>query len=682
MTERLSADVTSLPGIGPKLKAKLSKIGLNCLYDFIGYFPRAYEDRSVFFTVADAVRQQTSVCVRAVCAAEPHTANIRKGMSITKAAAFDQTASFELVFFNNPYLKGRLVPGREYDFFGRVEMRYGRAVMQNPEFEPAQKGAISGKILPIYRYTEGINRRIIMTGVSAALAGARGNYDEPLPSELVQKYRLLSPEQAFEWIHNPPDSGAITAARRRLAFEELFVFCCAMQTLKSSGHQVDGALLKRFSEQDFFKLLPFTPTEGQESAISDAFSDMTSGRRMNRLLQGDVGSGKTAVAAACAWLTVKNGRQAGIMAPTELLARQHFHTFKKIFSQEKISIELLSGELTAAQKKDVRKRTANGEIDILIGTHALLQQATEFKNPGLFVVDEQHRFGVAQRSALLEKGQDAHLLVMSATPIPRTLTLILYGDLDISVMRGLPGGRSPIQTYAIGQDKRKRALDFIRKQVAEGGQAYIVCPLIEDEEGRSDIGAATDYAEKLSQQYPDISIGLLHGKLKPQEKIKIMSDFSEGRLDVLVATTVVEVGVDVPNANIMLVENAERFGLSQLHQLRGRVGRGARESHCILLNCGEGQVAAERLSALCESSDGFKIAERDLKLRGPGQFLGSRQHGSAEFVIADLIADTAMLEEAKKCAVLLMENDPELNNYPILKNRVNDILNTEKAGLN
>ena len=472
----------------------------------------------------------------------------------------------------------------------------------------------------------------------------------------------------------PSDPGDVSKARRRLIFEELFVFCCAGQTLRGKGRENPGPLLEYHDPEDFFKTLPFSPTNAQRRAVEQAFSDLCGGSRMNRLLQGDVGSGKTLVAAACAWLTLKNGKQAVIMAPTELLARQHKATMEKFLATLGFSTELLISALPAAEKRRVTVRAASGEPMVLCGTHALIQNSVELPAAALIVVDEQHRFGVAQRAALNQKTDRGHLLAMSATPIPRTLTLILYGDLDVSILDELPPGRQPVMTRMVSEQKRQDMYGFLQREIDAGGQAYIVCPLVEEGEEASEKKAATAYISQLQKILPRLRIGLMHGRLKPAEKEAVMSQFAAGELDVLVSTTVIEVGVDVPRASLMIVENADFFGLSQLHQLRGRVGRGSRQSYCFLLHQAKNQTALERLQTLCQTNDGFKIAETDLRLRGPGDFFGQRQSGLPGFAIADLASDMNVLEAAQQSAQALLREDPALDTAPLLARRVEEVI--------
>ena len=680
----LSAPVTTLPGLGPKRAAQLAKLGLLVVGDFLTHFPRAYEDRTREVPVLMAI-DGDKVCVRATVAGAPVTSQLRKGLSVTKCRVFDETGMLHITFFNNPYVKSRLMAGEEYIFFGQIEARGGQKSMLNPLFEAASgtERRATGRIVPVYPLTAGISQKLIAEGVDHALGLAEGRWEELLPSAVIEAHGLCEQAFAYEKIHFPDDFGQVEVARRRLIFEELFVYGCASRRLKQQDSSVPGILLEGCELGPFWASLPFAPTGAQRRAVSELAADMASGTRMNRLLQGDVGSGKTLVAAAGAWLAAQSGAQSAIMAPTELLASQHFDTFRELLEPHGIRVALLTSGSRAAEKRAIKAALAAGEIDVLCGTHALIQGDVAFARAGLMVVDEQHRFGVRQRAALREKAPHAHLLVMSATPIPRTLTLIIYGDLQVSILDELPPGRQPVQTFADGEARRARILRFLEKQISEGGQAYIVCPLIEDESGQSERTAATEYAENLRQQLPDLRIGLMHGKLKTAEKDAVMAAFAAGELDVLVSTTVIEVGVNVPNATLMLVENADLFGLSQLHQLRGRVGRGARQSYCILMSREAGEVARQRLATLCGTHDGFKIAEEDLRLRGPGDFFGDKQHGLPEFKIAGQAGDTALIVEAMEAAARLCGQSPGLEPWPALAMRVAAILSKSAAeGLN
>ena len=659
MSDGLDASVRTLRGVGEKRAELLGRLSLRTLRDFLCYFPRDYEDRSSFCTIAQAQEGQ-SCCIRAVIGSAPTSATIRRGLSIEKARVFDETGTLALTFYNRPYLKNQLAIGQEYIFFGRVET-FGRTKqMQNPQFEPASRaGETTGRILPVYPLTEGVTRPMIVQGVSAALKAAGGRFDDPVPPAVARANGLCDIGFAYQNVHFPANWEAARRARDRFIFEEFFTFSLASLQMKGRTAHRPAAPLQPLDAGRFFSALPFAPTAAQRRCIGECFADMTSGKRMNRLLQGDVGSGKTLVAAAAVWLCAQNGRQAAIMAPTELLAQQHFRTLTELLAPFGIRAVLLTSSMGKKARDEAKRALREGEAHLACGTHALLEDDVVFSRAALMVVDEQHRFGVRQRAALAEKSADAHLLVMSATPIPRTLTLILFGDLDLSVIDELPPGRQKIETYCISEKLRARAYGFLNKQVEAGGQAYIVCPVIDEPEDGGKRAAAT-YASQLRERFPALRVGLMHGRLKGAEKEAVMAAFRRHELDVLVSTTVVEVGVDVPNATLMLIENAESFGLSQLHQLRGRVGRGPRQSYCILMQGGGGDTAKQRLSALCRESDGFRIAEEDLRLRGPGDFFGSRQHGLPDFRIADLAADVGILQRAQRAAAELLQSDPGL----------------------
>ena len=660
-----------LPGVGPRRLAQLNKLGLFSVEDLLRRFPRDYEDRRTIRPIS-GLEEGAAVCVRAMVTDEPVRTRIPGGRTMARCRAFDSTGMLQLTFFNQPYL--RLERGREYIFFGKPQP-YGRGMgMVNPAVEPAEGARAAGRLLPVYPKTGDISQSQLRKWVRAALDLARGHYLEPLPAGVAEQWKLCPPEEAFEAIHFPKSPEDAAKARRRLIFEELFVFCCAGQRLRGKGRENPGPPLTCHDPEDFFSALPFAPTGAQRRAVEQAFSDLCGGSRMNRLLQGDVGSGKTLVAAACVWLAARNGRQAMVMAPTELLARQHRATMEQFLAPHGIPAELLISAMPAAEKRRVLARAASGEPLVLCGTHALIQNRVELPAAALVVVDEQHRFGVAQRASLNQKAHPGHLLAMSATPIPRTLTLILYGDLDVSVLDELPPGRRPVLTYAVTEEKRQGMYGFLQKEIDAGGQAYIVCPLVEEGEEGSEKKAAAAYIGQLQKALPRLRIGLMHGRLRPAEKEAVMASFAAGELDVLVSTTVIEVGVDVPRATVMIVENADFFGLSQLHQLRGRVGRGSRQSWCFLMHHARTEAARERLQTLCRTCDGFQIAEADLRLRGPGDFFGQRQSGLPAFAIADLATDINVLEAARQSALDTLARDPTLGDNPLLAARVEEVI--------
>ena len=693
--------LTQLPGIGPAKARALARLGLTRLGDLLDHFPQRYEERRQCWTVRQAPLDQPC-CVSAMVAEVPRLSRVRKGLELVKVKAVDHTGVLHLTFFNQAYLKNALSPGVTYVFYGKVE-ELGRArAMTNPVFEREGEGRYTGLIMPVYPLTAGISNHLMASLARRAVEVCAPGREEVLPEDLRLAHGLCQVEYAYQNIHFPKDFEALELARRRLVFEELLVLTCGMALLKERRSQGAGRVMDRGRVEDFLALLPFAPTGAQRRAMADMAADLASGRAMNRLVQGDVGSGKTAVAAFGAWMCARNGCQCALMAPTELLAEQHARTLDGLLAPAGVRVGLLTGSVKGAARKTLLANLRSGEVDVVVGTHALFSQGVEYAGLGLVIADEQHRFGVAQRAALAAKGAvpqkespaefapagadqdisipseaassfstETHTLVMSATPIPRTLALIIYGDLDVSIIDELPPGRTPVATFVVGEDKRQRMYGFVRRQVGEGRQVYIVCPAVDETEALPewgetaapplDLKAVTTYAKDLQEKvFPDLRVGLVHGKLKAKEKEAVMSAFSAGELDVLVSTTVIEVGVDVPNASLMIIENAERFGLSQLHQLRGRVGRGKHQSYCVLVTASRSDTARERLRALCATNDGFQIAEEDLRLRGPGDFFGRRQHGLPQLKVADFASDVALLKEAKQAAEALVEADPEL----------------------
>ena len=680
-----SAPLSALPGVGKKRQAQLARLGLFTVGDLLAHFPRSYEDRRSVCPIA-RLEDGMTACVRGIVAGELRSFRKPGGKSVSRTAVFDSTGKLSLTFFNQKYLK--LEPGREYLFYGKVDFFGGMRSMVNPSCEPADAPHSQfGGLLPLYGLTEGVGQSLLRQLVRQALERARGHYLEPLPPALLTEYRLCPPEEAFSLIHFPASPEDVQKARRRLIFEELFCFCLAGRRLRGQGEALAGVKLAGRDPEAFFSRLPFAPTGAQKRAVAQCFADLTGGKRMNRLLQGDVGSGKTLVAAACAWLACENGHQAAVMAPTELLARQHRETLSQLLAPFGLPVELLCGSTGTAERRRILALAESGAPMVLCGTHALIQGDVSLPGAALMVVDEQHRFGVAQRAALGQKSLRAHLLAMSATPIPRTLTLILYGDLDVSILDELPPGRSPVLTYAIGEDKRSGLYGFLQKQADAGGQAYIVCPLVgsetEEPDEAAEKKAAVAYVGQLQAALPRLRIGLMHGRLKSAEKERVMTAFLQKELDVLVSTTVIEVGVNVPDAVLMIVENADFFGLSQLHQLRGRVGRGSRQSYCFLLHHAKSEAAVTRLQTLCKTNDGFLIAETDLRLRGPGDFFGRRQSGLPSFAIADPAADLNVLEAARQSAQALLQDDPDLSRWPLLRQRIEAVVQkTVAASMN
>ena len=650
--------ITKLNGIGEKKAALFKKLGVSSVGDLISYYPRGYDDWAQI-TPVGALSHGERCVIRARISGAVSTARISGGRTLSKALACDDSGYVTLVFFNNRYISSMLRSGEEYFFMGKAAYDgYGWQIV-SPEFSPVRN---SREITPIYNLTAGLTNRIVMKAVADALAMLPEVIRDPIPNDILQRYKLCPLSFALQNIHFPADMQAMEEARRRLVFEELMVLNLGMRLMKSRAKEQTSVRMPFDYSGEFIATLPFTLTGAQQRAVDDCIRDMREKKSpMNRLIQGDVGSGKTAVCAAVCCNCVKNGYQAAFMAPTDILAHQHYETFMKMFADTGVRIDLLTGSLTPSQKKKVRERLESGDCDIVIGTHALLSESTVFLRLGCAITDEQHRFGVAQRAKLAAKGEHPHILVLSATPIPRTLGLIIYGDLDITVIDELPPGRTEVQTLLIGSDKRERALGFIKKQVEEGRQCYIVCPLVEEGEGADDLENANDYAAGLMLGvFRDIPVGILHGKMKAKDKDAVMAQFSQNEISILVSTTVVEVGVDVRNATVMMIENAERFGLSTLHQLRGRVGRGEYKSWCILVSDHGGEDTAQRLGTMCRTNDGFEIADMDLKLRGPGDFFGNRQHGLPQLSIADF-SDTETLAQSQEAAQYLLQISPDLS---------------------
>ena len=657
----LDTDVRYIKGVGEQRQRLLEKLGIHTLRDLIGFFPRNYEDRSAVVDIADAELEQPA-CIRAMVWESPRLSRIRKGMELVRFRVSDDSGSLIITYFNQSYVKDQFHTGREYLFYGKVSGVPSQKTMSNPVFEPADgpRRAV-GRIVPIYPLTAGISQKRIQSAVAQGLDACGDVLPDYLPPAVARRFSLADTAFSYRNIHFPTSFPALAQARRRLIFEELFVLAAALGWIRARRGERQGRALAYHDPAPFYASLPYSPTGAQRRCAEAAFRDMCAGKQMNRLIQGDVGSGKTLVAAACIWLVRQNGCQAAFMAPTELLAEQHYHTLSDLLSPLGVRVERLVGSMTPRQKRQALARLAAGEADLAVGTHALLSEQVSFQNLALVVTDEQHRFGVEQRTALSAKGAHPHVMVMSATPIPRTLALMLYGDLDVSVLDELPPGRQKVDTFAVGEEMRPRLNRFIRKLVSEGRQVYVVCPMIqENEEGMPHVKNVLEHTQSLRDTFPDLRISCVHGKQKPREKDAVMAAFAAGELDILAATTVIEVGVDVPNAALMLIENAERFGLSQLHQLRGRVGRGKHKSYCVLISDHKGEESRARLKILCRTNDGFRISEEDLRLRGPGDFFGSRQHGLPEMRIADLCTDMSLLESAQEAAGAVLQADPEL----------------------
>ena len=657
----LSTDVRYIKGIGEARAKALSKLEIRTLYDLISYFPRTWEDRSALYTI-DTLPLGEAGCVRAIVAAPPAASHIRKGLDLLKVKVVDDTAALFLTFFNQPYLKASLQVGETYVFYGKAEGSLLRRQMVNPQFEKENVRQITRRIMPVYPLTAGITQSMLQRAVRQGLDACAALLPDVLPDEIRLRYQLCHIGFAYENIHFPTSMEALQIARRRLAFEEFFLLCAGLQLLRRRRAVLSAFPCRKVDMEPFYRALPFPLTGAQRRAIDEAIADMCGAQPMNRLCQGDVGSGKTMVAAACIYFAVKNGCQAALMAPTELLSQQHYHSLNALLAPLGVRCALLIGSLSAREKREIRDKLAAGEIDAAIGTHALISKDVAFASLGLIVADEQHRFGVAQRSALSAKGSHPHALVMSATPIPRTLALIIYGDLDVSVIDELPPGRQKVDTFAVPSSYHERVFRFLRRLIGEGRQAYIVCSLVGgDDAVPNEKKAVTDYSRKLQAEvFPDLRIGCVHGKMKPAEKERVMAAFSTGELDILVSTTVVEVGVDVPNAAVMVVEDADRFGLSQLHQLRGRVGRGKHKSYCILFSDSPSEQTRRRLKVMTQTNDGFQIAQEDLELRGPGDFFGRRQHGLPNLKLADLQCDVEVMQQARSAAEEMLRADPAL----------------------
>lgn len=652
-----STNIQYLKGVGEKRAKLLNKLGIFTVGDLLHYYPREYTNWSETVAISEAPFD-VPCCIRAVVDHTPKGAKVKNNsLTIYKTVATDGNDLMNLIFFNNKYTAESLKAGEEYLFYGKVGGTFHRREMSSPLVESVASGA---RIHPIYALTAGINSKYLERLVKQALSLGIDFFEDCLPQALRDRLCLVEINQAIRQLHMPQSLDHMYEARRRMIFEELFVFQLGLMKLRGNRREETPVKIETDFTEEFCRSLPFSLTGAQKKAVSESVKQMTSQITMNRLLQGDVGSGKTAVAAALLYTVIKNGYQCAFMAPTEILAQQHYATCTELFSHTPIKIELLTGSVPASAKNKIKQRLRDGETDLIIGTHALIQNDVEFRSLGLVITDEQHRFGVRHRALLSSKGDRPHTLVMSATPIPRTLALMVYGDLDVSVLDELPPGRQPIETYCVAGKLRARAFAYVKKHLDEGRQGYIVCPLVEEGDN-SDIAAAESYAENLSKGFFDgYSVGLLHGKMKPKQKEDVMSRFVSGEIKLLVSTTVIEVGVDVPNAVIMVIENAERFGLSQLHQLRGRIGRGEHKSTCILITDAQGENAKKRMDIMKTTTDGFKIADEDLKMRGPGDFFGARQHGLPNLKMASL-TDSEILTEAHRFARETLENDPELS---------------------
>lgn len=657
----LDKDVKYVKTVGPNRVKLLNKLNIYTLKDLIEYYPRDYEDRSKPKNLYECTDGE-EVLIEAMAAGR--ITEMHKGrMTISRLIVKDQTGTCYITWFNQGYLRDKFQPGRMYRFFGKISNKNGRLEMNSPVYDEIDQSKNTGKIIPIYPLTYELKQNTLRKIIENGLAEVKGKLTETLPEYILKENNLWDINNTIERIHFPIEFSDFNKARERLVFEELLTTQLALLKLKNNyEHETDGIQFsKDVYMSDVINILPFKLTKAQLRVLEEIDRDMESNKPMNRLLQGDVGSGKTVVAMIAAYKAVKSGYQATIMAPTAILASQHLESFQGILEELGIRTELLISSVTKKKKAEILEKLQNGEIDILIGTHAILEENVVFKNLGLVVTDEQHRFGVKQRSTIASKGKNPDVIAMSATPIPRTLALILYGDLDISIIDELPPNRKKIETYAVRKNMEERVNNFIRKQITEGRQAYIVCPLVEENEDMEGLQSVIELAEKYQKEtFSEYKVAYLHGKMKPKEKDEIMERFKNGEIQILIATTVIEVGVNVPNSSIMVVENAERFGLAQLHQLRGRVGRGEYQSYCILKYEGNSETIKQRMKVMCDTNDGFIISEKDLELRGSGDFFGTEQHGLPEFKIANLFEDIVVLKKVQRLALKIMEDDPLL----------------------
>ena len=681
----LTTDVRYVKGVGEARAKALEKLGIRTLGDLITYYPMRWEDRTRTVPVRELIPGEYA-CVRATIAQEPWGGRIPGRRTLVQVRAVDEGGVLDISFFNQEYRKTSLHKGETYIFYGKAEGERLRRRMVNPLVEREGQQLLTGRIMPVYHLTAGLNQATVAKTVRQGLDECGDLPEDVLPDEVRRAHQLCYIGFAYENVHFPASPEALELARRRLAFEELFLLSCGLSLLRARRETVAGPACRDVDMTAFYEALPFVLTGAQRRAIEQTAADMTSGRPMNRLCQGDVGSGKTMVAAGCAWFAAQSGWQTALMTPTEILARQHYESLSPLLARLGMTCALLTGSTRAKERRETLAALAEGRIDLCIGTHALLTEDVQYGRLGLVITDEQHRFGVAQRSGLAHKGASPHTLVLSATPIPRTLALIIYGDLEVSVIDELPPGRQQVDTFAVGEKYRQRLNGFIRKQVAEGHQVFVICPLVEENgETQDERKAVTAYARHLQQQvFPELRVAVLHGRMKSGEKEKVMAAFAAGESDILVSTTVVKVGVDVPNATLMVVENAERFGLSQLHQLRGRVGRGRAKSWCVLLSDSRNEETKRRLRVMTETNDGFKIAEEDLRLRGPGDFFGSRQHGLPVLKAADLSCDMRTLDEAQQAAKALLADDPGLTQpaHGPLRRRIGQLLELKDGTLN
>jgi len=667
---KLQDKVQTIKGVGEKKSALLKNLKVETIDDLLHLYPRKYEDRREVISIMEAPFGK-DVLVKGVVTSKQMWSRSNKKVPL-KIAIQDNSAKLEVLFFNGKFLSNLFVVGNEYTFYGKINLNNGKRQMSHPEFHRTGEPDDVRGIFPVYPLTEGLTQSY-MRKLQMAVLDLADESEEWIDDEIVKKYNLCSPAYALKKIHFPEDERQIKESRYRMVFEELLTLQTGLFYIKEGIREINKGVYvdENISVQDFISRLPYQLTDGQNRVWGEIQRDLAKPTPMNRLVQGDVGSGKTVVAELAMYKTVKAGYQAAMMAPTELLAKQHYASLKRDFEPLGVAVDLLCSSMKAKEKREVLERLASGQTQILVGTHAIIQPDVIFSKLGLVITDEQHRFGVDQRTLLADKGTNPNILVMTATPIPRTLAVILYGDLDISIIDTMPPGRKPIKTHLRNEDARTAIYNFVQAQVKEGRQAYVVAPLIEESE-TLDVRSAAELYEELTAQYPDVHIGLVHGAMKQEDKDSVMEAFVDGKIDVLVSTVVIEVGIDVSNATVMVIENCERFGLAQLHQLRGRVGRGKHQSHCILVCGHESKIANMRNEIMCKSEDGFVIAEEDLKLRGPGEIFGTRQHGLPELNISDLVRHVDILEDVKAVAAEILRKDPQLKetSNAVLRQRV------------
>lgn len=681
----LESPVTEIKSIGEERSRKLSKLGIFTVKDLIEHFPRDYEDRSQIRNISDIQINEENTFIGKVKGV-PDDIRV-KNLRMIKAKIEDSTGKVTAVWYNQPYMKKAFKEGVDYIFTGKAVKKYSRIEIQSPEFEVVSENDTlsGGRIVPVYPATSGISQKILRGLIKDTIDATGNQLCDFMPLWVRKQYKLCDRNFAIQNIHFPENNDSFFIARRRLVFEELFILQTALLRMKTAFKENKKGIVFENTKciNDVLDILPFNLTDAQNKVLGEIMSDIKDGKAMNRLVQGDVGSGKTAVALIVAYMAIKNGFQSALMVPTEVLAGQHYEFFSEMFGKLGIETVLLTGSLKKKEKDLILDKVKTGQAKMIIGTHAVIQENVEFYNLGMVITDEQHRFGVRQRGTLSEKGNNPHVLVMTATPIPRTLALILYGDLDISIIDHLPPGRQKIDTLGVNSSYHDRIYGFIKKEVDRGRQVYIICPMIDDND-KLDVQSVTSYTEKLKDEiFSEYSVECLHGKIKPKEKQDIMDRFSRNEVNILVSTTVIEVGINVPNATIMLIENAERFGLAQLHQLRGRVGRGNEKSYCILVSDSKSKVAIERVKMMTKSSDGFEISEMDLKLRGPGEFFGTKQHGLPEMKIANLYKDMDILKEAQKAAfdIIKYDENMEKEENELLLRELQNIINVDKVNI-